>query len=139
MKYLVTLFILVFSTTNAISQDSRLTTEEIGIKIVSGRILTHPYDRIVNNPSLQFLDGIFYRVSKNRLAIRLALDLTWDERVSLRESVIFMGRTPRFSRSKDIKISLGGQYNLLNEKKWIYVFTELYYRNIYSSGELIDE
>jgi hypothetical protein len=138
MKQFTILLILVFFSTNAVSQDSRITTEELGLKVVSSRVLTRDYDPIYNNPALQFFDGFLYRVSKNRFALRLGLDIPWNKEASLRESVIFVGTTPRFSKSTDIKISLGGQYNLFKDKKWLYIFTDLYYRNIYSSGKLVD-
>jgi hypothetical protein len=138
MKYLTITLILFLILPMAYSQDNRLATSEVGLKVVSGRILTRAYHSIINRPSFQFIDGLFYRISKKHMALRLALDLPWNQRNSLYESTIFTTSRPYILKSRDINIAIGGQYDLLKEKKWLYVFTEVYYRNINTSGELVD-
>lgn len=85
-------------------------------------------------PGYDLMNGLFFRYTKTRLALRLHMshsDKTNSYTFTSADAPYFWGRN---IHSKDLKIGVGGQLSILKQKEWLYAFMDLSYRNVYTTG-----
>lgn len=129
--------IAFISLKSVFGQDDNKVKHEFGTKMVSLTIPTQIYYSIADHRYFQFVTGIFYRVSKDRMALRATINYSENSTGSLYLSGDQIGTLPSgSSNNQDFQISLGGQYHLMKRKELLYVFSDLYYRNLCSNGKL---
>lgn len=128
--------IAFISLKSVFSQDDNKVKQEFGTKMVSLTIPTQIYYSIADHRYFQFVTGIFYRVSKERIALRATINYSENSTASIDVNGTQFGTMPfGSSNNQDFQISLGGQYHLMKRKELLYVFSDLYYRNLCSNGE----
>ncbi|MEO8761544.1 MAG: hypothetical protein ABI448_11665 [Bacteroidia bacterium] len=126
---LVTAFFMLFS--GAKAQDSTKHFE-LGATLITADFFSD-YSYNHNMPVIHYCNGLFFRYTKNHLALRALANYSQNSfsyNVPPTESDGFTGS----EKNKLFTIGIGGQYSILNKKDWLYTFVDLSYRNISSIG-----
>ena len=126
----ILLFLFLFKLATGQEKEKRF---ELGPTLITVNSLSSTYYSIVSRPSIEYSNGLFFKYNKNRFAFRST--------ISYNESYFKYYAPPGCfdctsgeSINKDFRICMGVQYNLLKNKDVFYTFTDLSYRNVYSSG-----
>lgn len=97
-------------------------------------VTVNMYDLGYSSPTFGFINGLFFRFTKNRLGLRLHASYS-DNTTSYTSSTFdypyFFGGT---INNKDLKLGVGGQFSILNRREWLYSFVDISYRNVFSTG-----
>lgn len=120
-------FISLLKTANA---QVRRSNFEFGSTLTTAKI----YDPSYSRPSFEFVNGLFFRCTRNRFAIRAHLSYSNKSTMlttSMWDSPYFWGKTVS---SKDWKFGIGSQFSIFKQKDWLYAFLDISYRNVRSSG-----
>lgn len=86
-----------------------------------------------SKPSLEYLNGIYLRYQMNRWSIRFLSSYS-DNSYTYSSPPEVVDGTSGDGANKDFRIGVGAQCNLLRTKEWLYAFTDVLYRNVYTSG-----
>jgi hypothetical protein len=125
------IFVLAFvSLLKTASGQDRSSRFEFGSTLTTAKI----YDPGYSRPSFEFVNGLFFRCTKKRLAIRAHVSYSNNTAivaVSMWDSPYFWGKTVN---NKDWKLGIGGQFSIFKQKDWLYTFLDISYRNIRSTG-----
>ena len=120
-------FMILFKTSSG--QD---TTKhyEFGLTLVTVDMVDPGY----TPPTFEYVNGLFFRFTKKRFGLRLKASYS-DNSTSFSkatfDSPYFFGGT---INKKDLKLSVGGQFSIINHKEWLYSFVDISYRNVFSTG-----
>lgn len=85
-------------------------------------------------PTLEYINGVFFRITKKRMGLRLKASYSDNTRSSTNvtfDTPYFFGGT---IHNKDFKLGVGGQFSILNRKEWLYTFVDISYRHVFSTG-----
>lgn len=126
----VALLIFFFHVSNAQDKVKRF---EFGPTLVTVNSLNKNYYSRSDRQPVEISNGILFKYFKKRITFRALLSYNechfkyypptgWIDGVSGEAS------------NKDFKFGLGIQYDLLRTKNWLYGFTDISYRNVFSSG-----
>lgn len=103
---------------------------EFGPTLMTINSFNTNYYFAADRPSVEFINGLFFRYTKNRLGLRLHTSYT--DNSSSYESPA--GPTSGDINNKDFRIGVGGQFSLLKRNDWFYTLIDLSYRNVFSTG-----
>ncbi len=120
-------FILLFKISSG--QDT-LKRFEFGSTLITADM----YDLGNSPPTFQYINGLFFRFTQKRIGLRLHAsysDKTMTYTSTSYDSPYFFGQT---INNKDLKLGVGGQFSILNNKDWLYSFLDISYRNVFSTG-----
>ncbi len=126
----IILFVFFFKLSQAQDKVKRF---EFGPTLLTINSLNKNYYSGADRQSVEISNGILFKYLKKRIAFRALLSYNechfkyyppsgWIDGVS--------GETS----NKDFRFGLGIQCNFLRKKEWLYGFTDLSYRNVFSSG-----
>jgi hypothetical protein len=82
---------------------------------------------------VEIMNGIFFRYSKNRIGFRAHSSYSENSSTYFPPPNTADRESGELSH-KDFRIGGGIQYDLLKNKKWLYGFIDLSYRNVFSEG-----
>jgi hypothetical protein len=106
---------------------------EFGSTLVTTNLFSNdPF--VPESPSFQFINGLFFRYSKNRLAFRVHTSYSDNSSSDSYQSIDWPATQSHYRNNKDFRIGVGSQFSILKNKDWLYSFLDFSYRNIYSSG-----
>jgi hypothetical protein len=106
---------------------------ELGIPLISRNNSLIGNYAFYDLPNTDFLNGIFIRATKKRFGIRF--HAKYNEYSSETpvcyscNDYLYVSQT-----SKSVHVETGAQYNLLRSNSLLYVYTDLYYQNIFITG-----
>ncbi|MBA2611935.1 MAG: hypothetical protein H0U95_08195 [Bacteroidetes bacterium] len=127
---IVLLFIVFFGFANAQDKEKRF---ELGPTLFTVNSLSKTYYSIIDRPFIEYSNGLFFRYNKKRISFRAV--------ISYNESYFKYYAPPGCfdctsgeSGNKDFRAGVGFQYSLLKKKNVLYAFSDLAYRNVFSSG-----
>jgi hypothetical protein len=92
------------------------------------------YDFRYSSPSYEFINGLFFRYSRNRFALRALAsysDKTTTHTFAAFESPYFYGGS---ANNKDFKFGIGTQLSIFKSSDWLYTFVDFAYHNTVSTG-----
>ena len=130
MKNVITIltFILIFHISKG--QDT-IKHFEFGSTFITVNSFNTNYHSAPDRPSIEFINGLFFRYTKKRLGLRLHASYT-DNSTSYATDT-----SSGDINNKDFRIGVGGQFSLLKRKEWLYTFLDLSYRNVFSTGHYV--
>jgi hypothetical protein len=86
-------------------------------------------------PALEFINGLFFRYTKNRLGIRMLASYADYTNTTTYNIIGYpMLHAGGYDNKRDIRVGLGIQYSLLKRRNWLYSMFDVYYRNVHSFG-----
>ncbi len=116
----------------SIAQDSLTRRHEFGSILITRGFSSSNFN-IPDNSRNQFFSGIFYRFTQNNLAYRAGLrymeSLTKTNNSNCKEC--YVGN----ANNKNFEIKVGAQYSLI-KKSYLYILTDLYYKNLFATGNI---
>jgi hypothetical protein len=129
MKDILVLIFVIFLFQTTRAQDT-IKHYELGPTIIGMQASSNYYGYFVEQHyPLQIMNGLFFRCVKNRIGFRAQLDYSKGhdsyipgDGCSDCQSV--------YSDTKDFRIGAGVQFSVINEKDWLYTFTDLSYRKL---------
>jgi hypothetical protein len=132
MQKLTCLLVLLSHSQIVNGQDS-LRRFELGSTLLTVNSLQTVHYYPPDRPVLELMNGLFFRYTKKRLALRLhagysEITLAFDS--PLQSS----GNEKGSVSNKDLRLGVGGQLSLLRRKEFLYVFLDASYRNVFSTG-----
>jgi hypothetical protein len=132
MRIKITLITTLFLFQISNGQDT-LRRFEFGSTLVTINSFTSDYYFAPDRPSLEFINGLFFRYSKKRHSLRI--------HASYSDNTNTYATPPNWTdgssgdiNNKDIRVGVGGQFSILKRKEWFYTFIDLTYRNVFSTG-----
>lgn len=132
MKKLITIFALAFLFQISNGQDS-IRRFEFGSTLVTINSFNTNYYFAPDRPSIEYINGIFFRYSKKRFGLRLHASYT-DNTATFASPVGIADGASGDINNKDVRLGVGGQFSILKRKEWFYTFLDLSYRNVFSTG-----
>ena len=132
MKSYAFAFALVCLLNTARSQDT-IRRLEFGSTLLTVNSLNNAYFYAPDRPAFEFLNGVFFRYTKNRIGFRVHSGYG-------EYAVIYSSPPERADgvsgdlSSKDFRIGAGIQRSLLKRSNWMYAFLDVSYRNVFSTG-----
>ncbi|MBA3679712.1 MAG: hypothetical protein H0W73_00765 [Bacteroidetes bacterium] len=81
----------------------------------------------------EFLNGIFFRYTKKRFAFRASTSYS-DNYSEFKPPITWIDAGSGSIHNKDFRIGIGGQFSFI-KKGWFYLFNDLSYRYLFSTGE----
>jgi hypothetical protein len=110
---------------------------ELGLPLVTFNYFNST-NYFADRPSLEIFSGLFFRTIKKRVGIRGQINYI-KNKSSVSDNPIYVnGSAARSNASEEIRAGLGLQISLLKKRDWLYVFGDLSYRNLTSSGVYVD-
>ncbi len=132
MRKLITILAFMFLFQISNGQDT-IRRFEFGSTLVTINSFNTNYYNAPDRPSVEFINGVFFRYTKKRLGLRLHASYT-DNSTTFASPVGFADGASGDINNKDVRIGVGGQFSLLKRKEWFYTFLDLSYRNVFSTG-----
>lgn len=132
MRKLISILICVclFQISNGQDSTRRF---ELGSTLLTINSFNRIYYFAPDRPSFEFMNGLFFRYTYKRLALRLHASYAENSTSFATPSYWSDGGSGDIS-SKDLRIGAGVQFSLLKRKEWLYTFLDLSYRNVFSTG-----
>ena len=106
---------------------------ELGPTLITINSLGTIYHSFVDKPSIEYSNGLFFKYNKKRVAFRSIISYN-ESYFKYNAPAGWIDATSGESINKDFRIGLGVQYSLIKRKDVLYILTDVFYRNIYSSG-----
>ncbi len=131
---------LLFSTSLLMGQEQKRNTE-LGITLLTVNPFTRHNSVGVGIPRIEYLNGIFFRYSKERISFRAFGSYAQYEETFTGASTfasMLDGWRGKLEH-KNFKIGLGTQYALFKDHKWFYALADVAYNNIYYSGSVLGD
>lgn len=132
MKKLTTILALMFFSQISNGQDT-IRRFEFGSTLVTVNSFNTNYNIAPDRPSLEFINGVFFRYTKKRLGLRIHASYTENSNTFASPVGVRDGASGD-NNNKDIRIGIGGQFSILKHKEWFYSLLDLSYRNEFSTG-----
>lgn len=132
MKKLIIILIFIFLFKNSKGQDT-IRRFEFGSTLVIVNSFNTNYYFIYDRPSVEFINGLFFRYNKKRLGLRVHTSYSENSN-SYAEPIGWADGSSGDVNNKDIRIGVGGQFSILKRKEWFYTFLDISYRNVFSTG-----
>ena len=132
MKKIIIQLVLIGSCIHISAQDSIKKRFELGVTLATFNSFNHSIYHSENRLPFEFCNGLFFRYSMNRFALRAQASY-YQNKYSFNSFGIADGISGN-GDNHSFRIGIGGQYNLLKKKDWLYAFADLNYRNISSAG-----
>ena len=132
MKKLTTVFafMLFFQISNG--QDT-IRRFEFGSTLVTVNSFNTNANVALDRPSVEFINGVFFRYTKKRLGLRIHASYTENSN-TFSSPVGIADGVSGDNNNKDIRIGIGGQFSIIKHKEWFYTLLDLSYRNVFSTG-----
>jgi len=124
------LFLAFFQALNAQDKVKRF---EFGPTLLTINSLNKTYYSGADRQAAEISNGLLFKYFKNRYAIRALLSYN-ECHLKYYAPTGCIDCTSGETNNKDLRIGLGLQYNLIKKKEWLYAFSDVYYRNVFSSG-----
>jgi hypothetical protein len=106
---------------------------EFGSTLVTINSFNTNYYFAPDRPSVEFINGVFFRFTKKRVGLRLHASYT-DNSATFASPIGVADGASGDIDNKGIRIGVGGQYSILKRKEWLYTFLDLSYQNVFSTG-----
>ena len=132
MKKLTTIFAFMFLFQISNGQDT-IRRFEFGSTLVTVNSFNTNYQVAPDRPSVEFINGLFFRYTKKRLGLRIHASYTENSNTFASPVGVADGASDD-NNNKDIRIGIGGQFSIIKRKEWFYTFLDLSYRNVFSTG-----
>jgi hypothetical protein len=132
MKKLTIIFGFMFLFQISNGQDT-IRRFEFGSTLVTVNSFNTNYNVAPDRPSVEFINGLFFRYTKKRLALRIHASYTENSNTFASPTGVADGASGD-NNNKDIRIGIGGQFSIIKRKEWFYTFLDLSYRNVFSTG-----
>ena len=132
MKKLTTIFAFMFLFQISNGQDT-IRRFEFGSTLVTVNSFNTNYQVAPDRPSVEFINGLFFRYTKKRLGLRIHASYTENSNTFASPVGVADGASGD-NNNKDIRIGIGGQFSIIKRKEWFYTFLDLSYRNVFSTG-----
>ncbi len=132
MKKVITILTIILTFQISKGQDT-IRRFEFGSTLVTINSFNTNYHFAPDRPSMEFINGLFFRYTKKRLGLRLHASYT-DNSATFASPVGMADGASGDINNKDIRIGVGGQYSILKRKDWLYTFLDLSYQNVFSTG-----
>lgn len=136
MKNLSRVIVLILFAQIASAQDQK-TPYEFGSTVLSVNSLFDAGSYSQSKPPMEFMNGLYFRYTKARLGIRILSSYSYNTFQNIAPPSQADGSSNEGS-NKDFRIGAGIQYNLLKTKDWLYAYTDILYRNVFSEGYFTD-
>ncbi len=114
------------------AQDS-LRRFEFGSTLVTINTLSTKYYNNPDRPNSEFINGLFFRYTKKRLALRLSASY-YENASSYADPITVVDGGSGNINNKGVRIGVGAQFSLLRHKEWFYTFADVSYCNVFSTG-----
>jgi hypothetical protein len=126
--------LLFFISLNCIllAQDS-MPNFELGPTLLTANSFNTQYSYAQTRPSIEVLNGLFFRYNKNRLSYRGLLSYV-ENRIEFKPPAGTADGISGSVSNKNLMLGAGVQHNLKKTKDWLYVFADVCYRNTFSTG-----
>jgi hypothetical protein len=134
MKKLITILACIFIVHISNGQDS-IRRFEFGSTLVTINSFNTNYYVAPDRPSVEFINGVFFRFTKKRFALRLHASYT-DNSSTFASPVGMADGASGDINNKDLRIGVGGQFSIIKRREWLYTFLDLSYRNVFSTGHI---
>lgn len=135
MKKIIIQLVLIGSCIHISAQDSLKKRFELGVTLATFNSFNHSIYHSENRLPFEFCNGLFFRYSMNRFALRAQASY-YQNKYAFNSAGITDG-TDESGINHAFRIGIGGQYSLLKKKEWLYAFVDLNYRNINSTGTVV--
>lgn len=132
MKSNITFFILFLSVFTCKAQDS-LFNLELGSTLLTVNSFNTTYQFPQQRPSFEILNGLFFRVNKKQISYRGILSYV-ENRIDFEPGAGTADGMSGSVNNKNLMFGGGIQKNLKKNKDWLYVFSDVCYRNTFSTG-----
>jgi hypothetical protein len=132
MKKLTTIFAFMFLFQISNGQDT-IRRFEFGSTLATVNSFNTNYNVAPDRPSVEFINGLFFRYTKKRLGLRIHASYTENSN-TFADPVGVADGASGDNNNKDIRIGIGGQFSIIKRKEWFYTFLDLSYRNVFSTG-----
>ena len=132
MKKLISILAFIYIVQISNGQDS-IRHFEFGSTLITINSFNTNYYIAPDKPSVEFINGVFFRFSKKRFGLRIHASYT-DNSNTYASPVGMADGVSGDINNKDLRIGVGGQFSLLKRKDWFYTFLDLSYRNVFSTG-----
>jgi hypothetical protein len=129
-KIIVLTFMFLFNISKG--QDT-IRRFEFGSTLATVNSFNTNYYFAPDRPSIEYLNGLFFRYTRNGFGLRLHASYT-NNSISYAAPIGWSDNSSGDIKNKDIRIGFGGQISLLKHKEWFYTFLDLSYRNVFSTG-----
>lgn len=132
MGKLITILAFIFIIQISNGQDS-IRHFEFGSTLVTVNSFNTKYNTTPDRPSVEFINGVFFRYTKKRLGLRIHASYSENSNTFASPVGVADGASGD-NNNKDIRIGIGGQFSIIKHKEWFYTFLDLSYRNVFSTG-----
>ncbi len=132
MGKLIIILAFIFIVQISNGQDS-IRHFEFGSTLVTINSFRTNYNTTPDRPSVEFINGVFFRYTKKRLGLRIHASYTENSNTFDSPVGVADGASGD-NNNKDIRIGIGGQFSFIKHKEWFYTFLDLSYRNVFSTG-----
>ncbi len=126
----IILFVFFFKLSQAQDKIKRF---EFGPTLVTINSLNKNYYSGSDRQSVEISNGLLFKYLKKRMAFRALLSYN-ECHLKYYAPTGWIDATSGETNNKDFRFGLGIQCNFLKTKEWLYGFTDLSYRNVFSSG-----
>ncbi|MBL7922414.1 MAG: hypothetical protein JNJ40_19010 [Bacteroidia bacterium] len=106
---------------------------EFGPTLVTVNSLNKTYYSGSDRQSIEISSGLLFKYLKKKMAFRSLIGYN-ECHLKYYAPTGWIDATRGETNNKDFRFGLGIQHNFLRTKEWLYGFTDLSYRNVYSSG-----
>lgn len=128
-----TVILLFFIFFQSIHAQDKVKKFEFGPTLLTINSLSKTYYSVSDRQSIEISNGILFKYFKNKYALRALLSYN-ECHLKYYAPTGCIDCTHGESNNKDIRIGVGFQHNLLKKKEWLYGFSDIAYRNVFSSG-----
>lgn len=132
MRKLITILAFMFLVQISNGQDT-IRRFEFGSTLVTINSFNTNYYFAPDRPSVEFINGVFFRYTKKRFGLRLHASYT-DNSATFASPIGMADGASGDINNKDVRIGVGGQFSIIKRKEWFYTFLDLSYRNVFSTG-----
>ncbi len=132
MKKLISILAFIYIVQISNGQDS-IRHFEFGSTLITINSFNTNYYIAPDKPSVEFINGVFFRFTKKRFGLRIHASYT-DNSNTYASPVGMADGVSGDINNKDLRIGVGGQFSIIKRKEWFYTFLDLSYRNVFSTG-----
>lgn len=126
----ISLLLFFFNVSKAQDKVKRF---EFGPTLLIINSLNKSYYSGSDRQSVEISSGLLFKYLKKRMAFRSLISYN-ECHLKYYAPAGWIDATSGETNNKDFRFGLGIQHNFLRTKEWLYGFTDLSYRNVYSSG-----
>jgi hypothetical protein len=127
------MFIAAFLCFNIKAQDT-IRRFELGSTLITVNSINYIGSQYAK-PSLQFMNGLFFRYNFKRISLRATA--SYSEYDYIHEDPPYYADGGGIkSHNKDFHVGAGVQLSLLRKKDILYAFSDIVYRNLFSTGDI---